>query len=128
MAISQGRAKRSNTGKRFKFFRAKKLNELGRKPSLTIVSEKKLQIIRTRGGNRKYRLLMADTANVYDKKTKKYYKTKIKTVAENPANRHYVRRNIMTRGAIIETEKGKAVVTSRPGQDGTVNAVLIPEK
>ncbi len=71
---------------------------------------------------------MADTANVYDKKTKKFYKTKIKNVAENPANRHYVRRNIMTRGAIIETEKGKAVVTSRPGQDGTVNAVLILEK
>ena len=25
----------------------------------------------------------------------------------------------------VETEKGKARVTSRPGQDGTVNAVLI---
>ncbi|MEK6949175.1 MAG: 30S ribosomal protein S8e, partial [Nanoarchaeota archaeon] len=49
----------------------------------------------------------------------------IKTISGNPANRHFVRRNIMTKGAIIETEKGKARITSRPGQDGAVNAVLI---
>ena len=46
-------------------------------------------------------------------------------VVENPANRHFVRRNIMTKGTVIETEKGKARITSRPGQDGTINAVLI---
>jgi small subunit ribosomal protein S8e len=33
----------------------------------------------------------------------------------------------MTKGAIIETEMGKAKVTSRPGQDGVVNAVLLTE-
>ncbi|RLF79472.1 30S ribosomal protein S8e, partial [Thermococci archaeon] len=44
-----------------------------------------------------------------------------------PANRQYVRRNIITKGAIIQTEIGKAIVTSRPGQDGVVNAVLIKE-
>ena len=46
-------------------------------------------------------------------------------VVENPANRHYIRRNILTRGTIIKTEKGNARITSRPGQDGVVNAVLI---
>ncbi|MBW3022802.1 30S ribosomal protein S8e, partial [Candidatus Woesearchaeota archaeon] len=54
-----------------------------------------------------------------------YTKAKIKTVADSPANKHYVRRNIITKGAIVETDKGKAKITSRPGQDGTVNAVLI---
>ena len=52
-------------------------------------------------------------------------KTEIISVVENPANIHYVRRNIMTKGAIIETELGKAKITSRPGQTGTINAILI---
>ncbi|MEK6848627.1 MAG: 30S ribosomal protein S8e, partial [Nanoarchaeota archaeon] len=42
-----------------------------------------------------------------------------------PANRHFIRRNIMTKGSVIDTELGKARITSRPGQDGVVNAVLI---
>jgi len=70
-------------------------------------------------------LLSTDTANLFDPKTKKYEQIKIKEVVENPANRHFVRRNIMTKGTVIETEKGKAKITSRPGQDGNVNAVLI---
>jgi small subunit ribosomal protein S8e len=36
-----------------------------------------------------------------------------------------VRRNIVTKGAIIETDAGQARVVSRPGQDGQVNAVLL---
>ncbi len=51
-------------------------------------------------------------------------KTKIKNVVDNPADKHLARRNIMTKGAIIETEHGKAKITSRPGQDGVINAVL----
>jgi small subunit ribosomal protein S8e len=73
-------------------------------------------------------LLSVDIANVYNPKTKKYSKEKIVTTSANPANRHFARRNIITKGSIIETEKGKARITSRPGQEGTVNAVLIEEK
>jgi small subunit ribosomal protein S8e len=54
-------------------------------------------------------------------------KAKILMVVGNPANRHFVRRNILTKGCIIETDKGKARVLSRPGQEGVVNAVLIQE-
>ena len=75
--------------------------------------------------HQKVRLWGADVANLYDPKTNKYEQIKIKTISGNPANRHFIRRNIMTKGAIIETEKGKARITSRPGQDGVVNAVLI---
>jgi small subunit ribosomal protein S8e len=38
-----------------------------------------------------------------------------------------VRQNIVTRGAVIETEAGRARVTSRPGQHGVINAVLITD-
>jgi SSU ribosomal protein S8E len=45
-------------------------------------------------------------------------------VRQNPANPHYVQRNIMGKGSIVQTELGEAVITSRPGQDGVVNAIL----
>lgn len=80
------------------------------------------------GGKRKTTTLTTDVANVFDPKAKKHYKVKIETITENPANQNYVRRNIMTRGAIIKTDKGLARVTSRPGQEGTINAVLIEKK
>ena len=44
---------------------------------------------------------------------------------ENTSNPHYVTRNIMTRGAVVQTEIGLAKITSRPGQDGVINAVLV---
>ena len=58
-------------------------------------------------------------------KDKKFKKAAIKNVIENSSNRHYARANIMTKGAVIETELGKAKITSRPGQEGVINATLI---
>jgi small subunit ribosomal protein S8e len=52
----------------------------------------------------------------------------IETVELNAANRNYVRRNIITKGAIVQTTVGKARVTNRPGQDGSINAVLVIEE
>ena len=40
----------------------------------------------------------------------------------------YVRRNIITKGAIVKTEAGLVKITSRPGQDGTLNGILVEEK
>jgi len=125
MAISQTRSKRKQTGSLYRDYRKKKKHELGRLPALTRLEKKRSASIRTRGDNKKVRLLSIDTANLLDPKTKKHEQVKIKTILENPANRHFVRRNIMTKGTVIDTEKGKAKITSRPGQDGTVNAVLI---
>jgi small subunit ribosomal protein S8e len=123
--IVQDRNKRKATGGRYKNVHAKVKANLGRTPALTKIGARKLKPIRVRGSHRKYRLQVAETANLLDKKTKTYTKAKILTVKENKANSQFVRRNIITKGAIIETEKGKAIVTSRPGQDGTVNAILI---
>lgn len=90
--------------------------------------KKRKQVIRTKGGNKKLRLLSVDTANLFDPKSKTFKQAKIKTITDNPANRHFIRRNIMTKGSVIDTEFGKAVITSRPGQDGVVNAVIVQEK
>ncbi|MBW2990035.1 30S ribosomal protein S8e [Candidatus Woesearchaeota archaeon] len=125
MAIFQGKGKRSPRGSRYKKYRNYKKHELGRVPSLTGLGRKRLQSIRILGGERKLRLLSEEFVNVSDAKNRKVKKVKIKNTIENPANRHFVRRNIMTKGTIIETEIGKARITSRPGQDGVVNAVLI---
>ena len=125
MAKSQRRSKKKTTGGKYLKSRKKRKFELGRESALTKVGKKVAKNIRVRGARLKTRLLVAEFANVIDPKTKKYEKVKIKTVIENSSNRHYVRRNIITKGCIIDTEKGKAKVTSRPGQDGIVNAVLV---
>ena len=125
MAISQSRPKRKSTGGRYIAYRKKKQYELGREPSFTKLGKKRIQVIRIMGANRKLRMLSADTANLFDPKTKSFKQAKIKTITDNPANRHFIRRNIMTKGSVIDTEFGKARITSRPGQDGVINAVLI---
>ncbi len=125
MVVDQSRPKRKESGARYKAYRKRKQYELGRLPALTKLYKKRAQTIRTMGNNKKIRLLSTDTANLYDPKTKKYEQVKIKTIVENPANRHFIRRNIMTKGSVVDTDKGKAKITSRPGQDGVVNAVLL---
>lgn len=77
------------------------------------------------GGSLKTSLKFADQANVHDNSTGKTLKTKITRVLENPANRDYERRGVISKGALIDTELGNARVTSRPAQDGVINAILI---
>ena len=127
MAISQFRAKRKKTGGRYKSI-AKKVKNRGNLPLFVTIGELRKKIDRTRGGHLKKRLLQADMANVYDPKQKKYSKAKVISVIDNPGNRNFIRRNIMTKGCIIKTEKGDAKITSRPGQEGQINAVLIDKK
>jgi len=90
--------------------------------------EKEIRIDAKRviGGNIRQKAKKVLFANVID--GKKAIKAKILGVIENSANRLYTRRNIITKGAFIkiqlnETEK-TAKVTSRPGQDGMVNAII----
>lgn len=89
--------------------------------------KKRVKVTRTRGGNVKLNLLTVNEINVADPKTKKIRKLKIITVEKNPANPHYVRMNVITKGAIVKTEIGSVRVTSKPGQHGVVNGVLIEE-
>ncbi|RMD58261.1 30S ribosomal protein S8e [Candidatus Woesearchaeota archaeon] len=126
VVIQHGKRNRKPTGGRYKQVAGKRKHAIGRLPTSTKVAEgTKIKTVRTKGGSRKARVLTASIANVYDPKNKKFLKSKVKRVEEVQANRHFVRRNIIVKGAIIETEAGRAKVTSRPGQDGTVNAVLL---
>jgi len=123
MAIWQKRSRRSQTGKLLRSHRKKRKRELGREFIETKIGPEKKKIKRTRGGNKKIKLQRTEYANILTKEGTK--RSKILSVMENQANRHFVRRNIITKGAFIETELGKAKVTSRPGQHGVINAVLV---
>ena len=80
---------------------------------------------RSRGGNFKIKLLAINFANVMNPATNKSKKVEIQRVLKNQANVDFQRRGVITKGAIIETPIGDAVVTSRPGQEGIINAVLM---
>jgi len=125
MALWQGRSKKKNTGGRYRPFRKKKAYEIAPESQFAVVREEShMKIYRTRGNNMKGRMMTVSFANVYDPKTGKAQKSRILTVKSNPANHNYVQRNILTKGAVVQTEIGLARVTSRPGQDAVVNAVL----
>ena len=119
------KSKRKSTGALLKKRMKRKKYQRGRDYLPAHVGETRKKVKRTKGGSEKLILLSANIANVNT--GSKSQKTKIISVLENPANPQYVRRNIITRGAVIQTELGKARVTSRPGQDGIVNAVMMEQ-
>ena len=127
MALWQGKSKRKPTGGRLSAHRSKKRFEIGNELQQAKIGELTRKVARSRGGTRKNRLLRTDIASVTDPKSGKSYSSKILAVIENAANPNYVRQNIITKGSIIGTEKGNAKVTSRPGQHGVVNAVLMAD-
>ena len=127
MVITQFKSKRKPSGGRYKASRGKRMHEIGRAPILTKIGDRKVKKVSTKTKNLKLKLLKTDIANLFDPKAKTYSQVKIKTVVDSPSNRHFARRNIITKGTIVDTEKGKAKITSRPGQDGVVNAILVTE-
>lgn len=108
--------------------RGKKRSEIGGERQFTHLGTRKPITHRIRGGDKKIRLLAENECNVYDPSKKKMVRTKILTVKANPSNPNYVQRNIITKGAIVGTDLGDALITSRPGQHGALNATLLPKK
>lgn len=125
MALWQGKSKRKATGGRRVLCAGKRKFEIGREKQFTRLGPYSSKAYRGYGGNVKMGVLMADYANVIDRKTNVTTKVKINTVKSNSADPNYVQRNILNKGAIISTEAGEAIITSRPGQDGVINAVLL---
>ena len=119
----QGRSTRKRTGGRLKHASNKKRHQLGREPAETTVGDTRVQFIDSRGTEKKIRALSTNVAQVAD--DGEVTEATIEDVIDNPSNVNYARRNIVTKGAIIETSAGRARVTSRPGQTGGVNAVLV---
>lgn len=125
MSLWQGLSTRKSSGGRLIRARKKLRFEVAPEDAETKLGEHSQKLIRARGSSQKIKLLATNSINVTDAKTGKTTKATIKTVTENPANIHYVRRNILTKGAVLDTDKGKVKVTSRPGQSGTLSGVLV---
>ncbi len=128
MAKWQGRSLKKPSGGRIWASRKKRRREMGSELVETKLGPMKRVERRAFCGNIKISLLGIDVANVVDPKTGQTKKSKILKVVENPADPHFVRRNVLTKGAIIETELGRVRVTSRPKQSGGVDAVLLEAK
>ena len=118
---------RKISGGKYKKPRKKKLYEAAGQTRVVKLGEKKVKLIKTRGGDKKLVSLSGKIANIIDEKGKAK-KAEIKTVIETPANRFLARQNILVKGAIIETTEGKARITNRPSQEGTIQAVLVKEE
>ena len=118
---------RKISGGKYKKPRKKKLYEAAGQTRVVKLGEKKTKLIKTRGGDKKLVSLSGKIVNLIDNKGKAK-KAEIKTVVETPANRFLARQNILVKGAIIETTEGKARITNRPSQEGTIQAVLIKEE
>jgi small subunit ribosomal protein S8e len=129
MSVWQGSLrKRKLTGGRKRAYRVKRKFEQGEFPAETILGEPKKRTARGQGGIIKVKALSEKFASVTDQKSGKTEKTEILRVAKNAANVDYDRRGVITKGAEIETSLGLARVTSRPGGDGVINAVLISKE
>lgn len=116
--------KKKSSGGRRRVYRGKRAFEMGREPVETTVAAPKLVRTRVRGGGLKLKLLSSNIVNIVDQATGKSQKTEITRTMKNPANADYQRRGVITKGAILETPLGQARVTSRPGHDGIINAIL----
>lgn len=106
----------------------KRKYNIGREAVETTIGEEKKKKVRTKGGGNKLKLISSKYANVVLEG--KNLRCEILSLVENPANKEFTRRKIITKGAIIsvKTPDGKEVnarVTSRPGQVGVINAVSV---
>jgi len=119
--------KRRPTGGRSRPHRGRRAYERDGYAIEPLVGPGSKRAIRRRGGHVTSGTITAEFANVSDG-TGKVKRSKIVRVKTSPANRDYQRRGVITLGAVLETEAGEAVVTSRPTADGVVNAVRTTKK
>ena len=127
LARSMNRSKRKYTGKKYKYFHKKRKRELERPSIETSIGAEKKKKQRTLGGNSKLKLFSSTFINVTDLTTNKTSKVKILKFESNAASKDLNRRHVLTKGAIVETELGRAKISSRPGQHGILNGILISE-
>ena len=119
------RSRRKYTGKKYRHFRKKRKRELERPRVDTTIEIFKVKKQRVWGGNTKLKLFSTQFINVTDPSNNKTTKVKILRFESNQASKDLNRRHILTKGAIVTTELGNAKISSRPGQHGVLNGVLI---
>jgi small subunit ribosomal protein S8e len=116
---SGGRLKRPNR------YRGKRKTEIASEKQFTVMGEPSRKVYRKRSGIQTVRVMSDNVINVNDVKKGTTVRANMLTVLDSPADANYVRRNILTKGAVVETDKGMVRITSRPGKDGVLNGVLV---
>jgi small subunit ribosomal protein S8e len=127
MGIWQGRSRRKPTGGRLRPNRKKRKFEIAREIQFPTIGTPSLKLYRVRGAGRKVRILSDNKVNVYDPVSKTTKVAKATTVTQNQANPNYIQRNIISKGAVVETDLGPVRIVSRPGQHGVLNGILLPK-
>ena len=111
------------TGGRRHVLRSRRKYEIDRFPNEALIGDQITITRKVRGKNTKAAIKTIDSVNLAI--NSKIKRVKIIKVLENATNNDYQRRGVVSKGALLETEEGKCRVVSRPGQHGTVNAILV---
>ena len=127
MAQWHGISKRKPSGGRKRMMRGKRRTEISSEKQYAVLGDSKRKKYRKTGASTQVKVLSDDIINVNNPTDGTTKSIKFSTVTKNPSNPNYVRRNILTKGAVVETELGKVRISSRPGQDGVINGTLIEE-
>ena len=131
MAKWHGISRRKPSGGRLKRpsrYRGKRKTEISSENQFAFVGEKDARkLYRKTAGSQTVRVLSIKNINVNKPKEGKTVRAQITNVIRNDADTNYVRRNIVTKGAIVETNVGQVRVTSRPGMHGVVSGILLEE-
>lgn len=126
MTSRQTRSTRKKTGGRRRPLRKSRKSDSGGPFTATKIGDHDVRARDARGNREKLGVRSAETVSLsMDGDTEE---ASIERIVENPANPDFVRRDVLTKGAVVETSEGKARITSRPGQDGTINAVLLDDE
>ena len=113
---------RKASGARYKKPKKRRLTGRQNQTRVVKIGERKTKLLNGRGKTTKLVSFLNNIANVMIKGKAK--KSAIKNVIETPSNAFLARQNILIKGAIIETELGKAKITNRPSQEGNIQAIL----
>ncbi|KAJ5861047.1 uncharacterized protein N7529_008357 [Penicillium soppii] len=105
MGISRdSRHKRSATGAKRAHYRKKRAFEKGRQPANTRIGAKRIHLVRTRGGNQKFRALRLDSGNFSWGSEGISRKTRVIGVSFHPSNNELVRTNTLTKSAVVQID------------------------
>jgi len=105
MGISRDKLhKRRATGGRRKLLRGKRKYELGRAPALTKLGEKRIHLVRTRGGHYKHRALRLNEGHFVWPGEAATKRSRILNVVYNATSNELVRTNTLVKGAIVQID------------------------
>ncbi|OIR58073.1 MAG: 40S ribosomal protein S8 [Amphiamblys sp. WSBS2006] len=105
MGISHSsRHKRRKTGGKKPLVRKKRKYELGRQSAGTKIGDKKIKVVRVRGGNKKYRAIRIDKGNFVWKSEAIARKTTISDVVYNATSNELMRTKTLVKSAIVQID------------------------